>query len=595
VAPEGVVILGMHRSGTSLITRLVSLLGLAVCRDEDLLVGRKANPRGHWESKPLLDFDDRLLDELGGTWFCPPLLGVKETSRMLDRHAAEALARLQDTHPESPWVWKDPRTCVLLPFWSAVLAQRAAYVLVVRHPFEVSDSLADREGYSPRLSLALWERYTRQAMLGAAGRPMMVCTYDGVLADPLGWSERLAAFLGELGLSMSGSDEAAVGAFAMDGLRHSSRSWTDLKPGRTISHEQVALAGLASELTMQKAYVPPVLPAETPETEAIFGEIRRHLSQPGGGLRRVPSLPAHLLSSTASRTDAEDAARPPVSLVLAHSGAGAEAAAATVAASLPPGSEVLVVGDEVEQAGDWSRVGEVSLRQIASGQPATEAEALALGVRAARGRIVLLTAGGLQRCEQWYEPFERALAARKVVGVGPVMRFDSRPERRHFGRAFVDQDLAARFVVGDYAKGPVPAALLFAAHCAYNRKVLSAAGGVDGGFSSAEAAIAELSVRLWRMGFRCCIVPEVEVWGEDAQEDDPDEDPERLYDRMRIAALHFDEDRLRAFTDRVSGMGSYEQAAERLAASDVERRRATIAAVCAFPIDRYFESFPPST
>ncbi len=88
---------------------------------------------------------------------------------MLRRHASDALAALQHAHPERPWVWKDPRTCVLLPFWSAVLEQRAAYVLVVRHPFEVSDSLARRNGCTPLLSLALWERYTRQAMLGAAG------------------------------------------------------------------------------------------------------------------------------------------------------------------------------------------------------------------------------------------------------------------------------------------------------------------------------------------------------------------------------------------------------------------------------------------
>jgi hypothetical protein len=580
----------MHRSGTSLITRLVSLLGLSLCLEQDLLVGRKANPRGHWESRSLLEFNDRLLDEIGGRWFCPPLLGSQETSRMLDRHAAEALARLQDTHPDSPWVWKDPRTCVLLPFWSAVLEQRAAYVLIVRHPFEVSDSLADREGFAPQLSLALWERYTRQAMLGAAGRPMMVCTYDGVLSDPLGWSERLAAFLGELGSPVGSFDRAAVAAFAMDGLRHSSRSWTELAPGPSISQEQVALAELASSFTIQKAYVPPALPAETPATESIFTEIRGHLADQGNGSRRVVSLPADLLSASA-RTDAEESSRPPVSVVLAQGGADAEAAAVTVGVSLPPGSEVLIVGEQPDPVGGRSSVREVSLRYISSDRPPTGAQALALGARAARGRIVLLTTGELERCDPWYEPFEQALAARKVVGVGPVMRFDSIPDRRHFGRAFIDEDLAARFVAGDGPGAPEPAALLFAAHCAYNRKVLGAAGGVDGSFSSPDAAIAELSVRLWRMGFRCCIVPEVEAWSERPGEQDHQADVECIYDRLRIATLHFDDARLRALTDRLSTLRSYEQAAERLAASDVERRRATMAAVCALPIERYFETF----
>jgi hypothetical protein len=121
--------------------------------------------------------------------------------------------------------------------------------------------------------------------------------------------------------------------------------------------------------------------------------------------------------------------------------------------------------------------------------------------------------------------------------------------------------------------------------------VLAAAGGIDAGFASASAAVAEISVRLWRMGFRCCIVGQVEAWAESPEEDRP-EDAGGLYDRLRIATLHLSPLRLQAFTDRASRLPSYESAAERLATSDVQRRRATIEAVCAFPSERYFEQFP---
>jgi hypothetical protein len=571
----------------------VSLLGLAVSRHEDLLVvPREANLRGHWESKSLRDFNDQLLDELGGTWFCPPLLGSQELSRMLDRHASDALARLKDTHPVRPWVWKDPRTCVLLPFWSAVLGQRAAYVLIVRHPLEVSDSLARRDGYTPQLSLALWERYTRQAMLGAAGRPTMVCTYDGVLADPAAWCERLGAFLGELGSPTCAVDRAAVDAFAVDGLRHSHKSWTELRSAPAISREQVELAEAASAFVEQTSYVPPELPAETPETESIFREIRSHIAKRGGGRRKMAGLPSHLASAAVPTRPTEEASTPPVSVVLARSGAASEAAALTLGATLPAGSEVLVVGDEHSLTGDWSRLDEVSLRQIDCDRPPGEAEALALGAQAARGRIVLLTTASLLRCDPWYGPFKQVLAAHQVGGVGPAMRFTSCPDRRYLGRAFTDEDLVARSVESHGAQAPVPAALLFASHSAYNRKVLMAAGGVDEAFSSACSAIAELSLRLWRMGFHCRTVPAVEVLSQDAHEDDIDDDADRLHDRLRIATLHFDASRLQTFTERASRLPWYEQAAERLEASDVERRRAAIAAVCAYPIDRYFESFP---
>ncbi len=587
--PEGVVILGMHRSGTSLITRLVNLLGLAVCRRDDLLLGGTMNPRGHWESKSLVRFNDRLLGELGGSWFCPPLLGAKEIALMMRSHASDALATLQAAHPERPWVWKDPRTCVLLPFWSAILERRVAYLLVVRHPFEVGYSLAHRNGFTPLLSLALWERYTRQAMLGAAGRPLMVCTYDGVLADPVTWCERVVAFMGELGLQTRAVDRMAVGAFAMDGLRNSRQSWTDLQPGPLISAEQVALARVASAFTVQRSYVPPPLPAETPETASIFREIASR----GGRRPRLAGLPAHLVSAASEAADGEEAARPPVSaVVVAHDGAATdETSALALGATLPAGSEVLIAGADHSPDDAWTRLHEVSLRRIDCEQPPSEAEALALGVEAASAPIVLLAAGGLLRCDPWYAHITEALALPAVAAVGPVMRFNSCPDLRHFGRAFTDEDLASGLLAGEAAQKLVPAALLSAAHCACDRAVLTAAGGIDASFNSACAAVVELSLRLWRMGFRCCIVPRVEAWAESPDEDRAD-DTGRLYDRLRIATLHLSPPRLQAFTDRASRLPSYESAAERLAASDVRLRRATIEAVCAFPIDRYFEQFP---
>ena len=104
--------------------------------------------------------------------------------------------------------------------------------------------------------------------------------------------------------------------------------------------------------------------------------------------------------------------------------------------------------------------------------------------------------------------------------------------------------------------------------------------------------MAELSLRLWRMGFRCRIVSQVEAWSEDAQDGDGGDDAERLYDRLRIAALHFGAERLQAFTERAGRLPAYDAAAERPAASDVEHRRATVAAICAFPVERYFDEFP---
>ena len=225
---EGVIVLGMHRSGTSVVTRLISLLGLALCHPDDLLAGVPGNPRGHWESKSLVSFDSRLLGELESTWFCPPALEPAEIAMRLAPHRARALSLLHRAHPVRPFVWKDPRACLLLPFWASALGRRVVHVIVARHPMEVTESLEHRNGFSTAHGLALWERYSRLALLGSADRPTVLCTYDEVLAEPVGWSLRLAAFLRDLGVDVPHIDEQAISAFVTGGLRRGQHSWAQL-------------------------------------------------------------------------------------------------------------------------------------------------------------------------------------------------------------------------------------------------------------------------------------------------------------------------------------------------------------------------------
>ena len=68
----GVLVLGMHRSGTSALTRVLNLLGLDAGRDV-LMGASESNPTGHWEVERLTSFNDRLLDDRGGRWSAPPV------------------------------------------------------------------------------------------------------------------------------------------------------------------------------------------------------------------------------------------------------------------------------------------------------------------------------------------------------------------------------------------------------------------------------------------------------------------------------------------------------------------------------------------
>jgi hypothetical protein len=414
------------------------------------------------------------------------------------------------------------------------------------------------------------------------------------------WCERLAAFLEQLGVPTRAVDPAVIAALTAGGSRNPPEEpSTGLQPRALFSPERTALVRAATEPAAQTSFLPPALPAETPETESVFEEIRPHLAKMRRGVPPLSVVPRQLVNSAARAAHARDAGRPPVSLILVQNGPAGEGSIRGIADSLPDGSEVLVNRGGGGHGDDRSDRGEASVRSIECGPSASASQALSLGARQARGRVVLLSMGALPS-QPIYEEMRKALDRFGVGGVGPAMRVRSGSGRRQLGRAFTDEDLGSRRVVERRAArlgmrwtedGLVRAALLCDGLCAFDREVLAAAGGVDEHFSSSSNAVAELSVRLWRMGFVCYIAPAAEAWRDVSAADAPGEE-ELLYDRLRIAALHFGPDRLREFSDRAARLPAYQAAAQRLAASDVHSRRATIEAVSAFSIEQYFEAFP---
>src|ERR1700733_13960317 len=176
VLPEGrhepgrpVVVLGMHRSGTSVVARVINLLGLPLCRDDDLIYGQD-NPTGYWESGSLVKLNDRLLKMFGGSWVFPPQLSRNwENAPRVAASRGEGVRVFRRVYPSEEWVWKDPRACLTLPFWRTVWRGTPAVLFFFREPLEISLSLRRRDGLGKAHSIALWERYTRSALLGADG------------------------------------------------------------------------------------------------------------------------------------------------------------------------------------------------------------------------------------------------------------------------------------------------------------------------------------------------------------------------------------------------------------------------------------------
>lgn len=221
----GIAIFGMHRSGTSATSQLVSALGLRTAPVSELIKADKDNEHGYFEPERFIAVNDVILKRVGGSWRAPPSRNAVRRSRQWDipRRNASELARLL---PSSGWFWKDPRLSLTLHLWRPWLSDLRGCILCVRHPLAVADSLAVRDGLSIDHSVALWERYTSQAWYQIEGRPAFVMHYEELVRAPNETIEALAEFLGEVGVIAPGNE--VLRAVARDAVQLSSvRSHAD--------------------------------------------------------------------------------------------------------------------------------------------------------------------------------------------------------------------------------------------------------------------------------------------------------------------------------------------------------------------------------
>jgi hypothetical protein len=182
---DGVIVLGMHRSGTSALTSMFVACGYYVGREQDLLPAQESNPNGHWENTHLLDRHEEMLERLGGTWLDPPA-----AARQLAAAAwavpilQEQVTRVLAEAGTAPIAIKDPRVGGLLPLWREVIEDRLHPVLAVRDPLEVARSLHRRDETPHALALAAWELHTAALIKYLHGREVTVAPYATLVETP---------------------------------------------------------------------------------------------------------------------------------------------------------------------------------------------------------------------------------------------------------------------------------------------------------------------------------------------------------------------------------------------------------------------------
>ncbi len=194
-----VVVLGMHRSGTSLLTRGLETLGVSL--GDRLMPAAKDNPKGFWEDLDINALNVALLEALGHNWdtltpVVPEDLRAPAVSEFKLRAAEVVRSKLVGT---SCYGLKDPRVARLLCFWDDVFAHlklHVTYVIACRNPLSVARSLAERNGFDREKSYYLWLEHMLASLLWSVRRDRIVVDYDLLIADPAGQLRRLAAGLG---------------------------------------------------------------------------------------------------------------------------------------------------------------------------------------------------------------------------------------------------------------------------------------------------------------------------------------------------------------------------------------------------------------
>lgn len=197
---ELVFVLGMHRSGTSALTRCLNLLGFKIA--DDLLAPNKANKGGYWESKAAVRLNERLLGSLDRVWYDPKPVSLDTlTAEQRENFVAGAEKLLcGDLGDAKLAVLKDPRLSRLLPIWREAaerLGYRCSALVACRHPIEVAMSLRTRDGLELPHGLKLWTSYMLDAERQTRTLPRHVVLYDQLLKD---WRAALRPAMKAIGL-----------------------------------------------------------------------------------------------------------------------------------------------------------------------------------------------------------------------------------------------------------------------------------------------------------------------------------------------------------------------------------------------------------
>lgn len=222
LSPVAVLILGMHRSGTSAVTRLLNLSGVYL--GSNLMPAGDDNPLGFWEHAEAVDINEKLMSDLGMSWDDVRPMPEGWLDSLPAKQAAEKIAALvrREFSGQMLWGLKDPRLCRLAPLWIRELQHlgiEPRVLLVNRDPVEIAQSLYKRNQMPTAVGELLWMLHMREAEMASRSLPRSFVEYQRVLQAWQVELERIGSDL-QLRLVPNAGEHEEIEGFLRPQLRH---------------------------------------------------------------------------------------------------------------------------------------------------------------------------------------------------------------------------------------------------------------------------------------------------------------------------------------------------------------------------------------
>jgi len=249
-----IVVLGMHRSGTSAITRGLQALGVNL--GDRFLPPQEDNRKGFWEDIDICALNVEMLTVIGSDWYhVAPIEAANVEELCKEGYLMRAVELLRSKVTSAPiFGFKDPRVAKLLPFWKEVFSHcqfDVSYIVALRHPLSVVKSLAKRDGIEAEQSYLLWLGHILTSLTGSAGRRRILVDYDRLLESPGHELNRIATCCD---LEVDPAEmQGYISEFLDQGLRHTVYTLNDLLLDDTcppiVREVYAGLLDVASEKT----------------------------------------------------------------------------------------------------------------------------------------------------------------------------------------------------------------------------------------------------------------------------------------------------------------------------------------------------------